>query len=138
MRPARAAVGPHQGADHGVQHDVAADRLGDDAVGPGLERLPHHLLVGVGRDQDARQQGVELVYQGQRLQAGQLRHVQVEQGQVDRAVLHNVQGLLAAGGQVGRVTFRLEDLPQGLAAAAVAAGAVLLQLARTRMGHGLG
>src|SRR4051812_27560529 len=35
------AVHAHQGADDHVQHDVLADRLGDDAVGAGLERLAH-------------------------------------------------------------------------------------------------
>src|SRR5947209_7061340 len=50
-----AAVDPDQGANHGVQKHVLADRLGDHAVGPGPERLPQHDLVGVRRHEDARQ-----------------------------------------------------------------------------------
>src|SRR5262245_13454416 len=86
----RAAVKPHQSANHRVQHHVLADRLGDHAVRPGLVGSPHQLFVGVGGDEDARQQGVDLPHQLDRLQPGQAGHVHVEQEQVHRLLAYDV------------------------------------------------
>src|SRR5262245_33484624 len=103
------AVHAHQGADDHVQHHVLADRLGDDAVGAGLERLAHQRLGGIAGDENTRQHGVDLVHQLQRLQSGHPGHVHVQQGQVHWFLADDIDRLFARRRQVGAKAFRLDD-----------------------------
>ena len=88
-------------------------------LAPGLLQQP---FVPLGRQQDARQHRPKLLHQPQRLQPGQLRHVHVQQQQMDLFAAENMEGLLAVAGQQGAETLRLEHHLQRLAEVRVVVG----------------
>ncbi len=88
-------------------------------LAPGLLQQP---FVPLGRQQDARQHRPKLLDQPQRLQPGQLRHVHVQQQQMDLFAAEDMEGFLAVAGQQGAETLGLEHHLQRLAEVRVVVG----------------
>ncbi len=75
----RAAIRPLQGLPDGPGDLPQGDCLGQYQKGVRQAGLLHEQVVPLGRHQDARQHGLELLHQPQRLQPGELRHVHVQE-----------------------------------------------------------
>src|SRR5712692_5859998 len=95
------AINLTEGAEQRMQQDVLTDRLWNDAVSMGLKCLADEACARIARDQNHRQEGVERTNDLQRLQARQLRHVDVEHRHMYDFVTHDFQRLFAVLGQHG-------------------------------------
>ena len=88
----------------------------------GGEGLAEQVVVAIGRDQDHRDDALDLPDDVDRLQPRELRQVHVHQGEMDVLILDDVDRLLAALGQEGVETCRLEDLAERLACDGIVVG----------------
>ena len=101
-------VGEPKGFPHHAGDLPACDRLGQHGEGPQKPCLLNDQLVQIGREKNARQDGLHLPHPAQRFQAGQLGHVHVQQNEVDFLTADNGERFFPVAGQQRPVAARRE------------------------------
>jgi hypothetical protein len=87
-----------------------------------MERLAHEFHGRVGGNQDGGQESVELSDELERLESRKPRHVHVEEGEMDRLVLDDFDGLLAVGRENGTKALFLDDFTERFTHSAIIVG----------------
>jgi len=98
----------------GVEEEVEVDGLGEDAEDAEAQGVVEEVVGEVVGEEDAGGRGLEVAHELDDLEAAELGHLLVEDGDVDLGVLEDVEGLAAGADGDGLDALGLEELADGV------------------------
>ena len=117
-----AGVAFSEDSGEGVEEEVEVDRLGEDAEDAHAQRLVEEVVGEVLGKKDAGGRVLDVAHEADDLEAAELGHMLVEDGDVDGLVLEDVEGLASGADGEGGDALGFEELAHGVLPVALIVG----------------